>query len=182
MTLSWLPREGSHSLTLNIDNKYNKCRVIFLKVKYLSTQRTVQILQEIQKVYARMLIFTVSLSCTGVKSDFDFCQSSIKKIFNDNSLAKRLKENHGIQLSAANSINWGRLLPQVVYHCSSYLDLVEKGIISIGDPVDLCIPTGNFGNILAAYYAKVTFVHPKPDYEPSKPMLYMEIEAVILSV
>ena len=59
--------------------------------------------------------------------------------------------------SAANSINWGRLLPQVVYHASMYLDLVAKGTVAMGDPVDVCIPTGNFGNILAAYYAKVSF-------------------------
>jgi threonine synthase len=57
--------------------------------------------------------------------------------------------------SAANSINWGRLLPQIVYHVTSYLDLVQQKIIVMGDPVDLSIPTGNFGNILAAYYAKV---------------------------
>ncbi len=57
--------------------------------------------------------------------------------------------------SAANSINWGRLLPQTVYHAASYLDLVQQKVISMGEPVDLCIPTGNFGNILAAYYVKV---------------------------
>ena len=61
--------------------------------------------------------------------------------------------------SAANSINWGRLLPQVVYHASSYLDLVLRNVISMGDPVDLCIPTGNFGNIIAAYYAKVSVMY-----------------------
>jgi len=57
--------------------------------------------------------------------------------------------------SAANSINWGRLLPQVVYHVSSYLDLVKDGVVALGDDIDVCVPTGNFGNILAAYYAKV---------------------------
>ena len=57
--------------------------------------------------------------------------------------------------SAANSLNWGRLLPQVVYHTSSYLDLVRAGVLHMGQEVDLCIPTGNFGNILAAFYSKV---------------------------
>ncbi|CAG2233086.1 Threonine synthase-like 1 [Mytilus edulis] len=55
---------------------------------------------------------------------------------------------------AANSINWGRLLPQIVYHASAYLDLVKERVIAVGDEIDVCIPTGNFGNILAAYYAK----------------------------
>lgn len=90
----------------------------------------------------------------GVKSDFDFCQTAIKTIFNNMSFSKKLTESYGVQLSAANSINWGRLLPQVVYHASAYLDLVQSGVISMGEEADLCVPTGNFGNILAAYYAK----------------------------
>ncbi len=57
---------------------------------------------------------------------------------------------------AANSINWGRLLPQIVYHCNAYLDLVQSRNIYMGHPVDICIPTGNFGNALAAYYAQVS--------------------------
>ena len=91
----------------------------------------------------------------GVKSDFDFCQTAIKTIFNDKAFSKRLAESYNVQLSAANSINWGRLLPQVVYHASAYLDLVKCGVISMGEVADLCVPTGNFGNILAAYYSKV---------------------------
>uniref|UniRef100_A0ACB8FVQ4 Threonine synthase-like 1 n=1 Tax=Sphaerodactylus townsendi TaxID=933632 RepID=A0ACB8FVQ4_9SAUR len=90
----------------------------------------------------------------GVKSDFDFCQSAIKKIFSDSDYTGFLTVEYGTALSAANSINWARLLPQVVYHASAYLDLVEQNIISFGSPVDVCIPTGNFGNILAAVYAK----------------------------
>lgn len=58
-------------------------------------------------------------------------------------------------VSAANSINWGRLLPQVLYHVSGYLEMVRTGQIPFGQVVDLCVPTGNFGNILSAYYAKV---------------------------
>lgn len=68
---------------------------------------------------------------------------------------KQVRELFFFIYSAANSISWGRLLPQVVYHVSSYLDLVQLKVISMGDEIDLCVPTGNFGNILAAYYAKV---------------------------
>ena len=60
----------------------------------------------------------------------------------------------GYFLSSANSINWGRILPQVVYYISAYCDLLREGAVSMGDPVNFCVPTGNFGDILAAYYAK----------------------------
>lgn len=91
----------------------------------------------------------------GVKADFDFCQTAIKGIFKDSDFTGFLTMEYGTILSSANSINWGRLLPQVVYHASAYLDLVSQGFISFGNPVDVCIPTGNFGNILAAVYAKM---------------------------
>ncbi|XP_061442120.1 threonine synthase-like 1 [Rhineura floridana] len=91
----------------------------------------------------------------GVKSDFDFCQSAIKQMFTNSDYTGFLTVEYGAALSAANSINWARLLPQVVYHASAYLNLVEQDIISFGSPVDVCIPTGNFGNILAAIYAKM---------------------------
>lgn len=91
----------------------------------------------------------------GVDGDFDFCQSAIKKIFNDTSFCRHLQNSFNVKLSAANSINWGRLLPQVIYHVSSYLELVKNGVIGLGQKADTCVPTGNFGNILAAYYAKV---------------------------
>ncbi|XP_053569907.1 threonine synthase-like 1 [Bombina bombina] len=90
----------------------------------------------------------------GIQSDFDFCQNAIKEIFNKSDYTGFLTAEYGTALSTANSINWARLLPQVVYHASSYLDLVDQGIISFGNPIDVCIPTGNFGNILAAVYAK----------------------------
>ncbi|XP_068094686.1 threonine synthase-like 1 [Hyperolius riggenbachi] len=90
----------------------------------------------------------------GVKSDFDFCQTAIKEIFSNPHYTGFLTAEYGTSLTTANSINWARLLPQVVYHASAYLDLVEQGVVCFGDPVDVCIPTGNFGNILAAYYAK----------------------------
>ncbi|XP_012632800.2 threonine synthase-like 1 [Microcebus murinus] len=91
----------------------------------------------------------------GVTSDFDFCQTALKRIFEDSDFTGFLIMEYGTLLSSANSINWGRLLPQIVYHASAYLDLVSQGFISFGSPVDVCIPTGNFGNILAAVYAKM---------------------------
>ncbi|XP_008829963.1 threonine synthase-like 1 [Nannospalax galili] len=91
----------------------------------------------------------------GVRSDFDFCQTAVKRIFRDSDFTGFLIVEYGTVLSSANSINWARLLPQVVYHASAYLDLVSQGFISFGSPVDVCIPTGNFGNILAAVYAKM---------------------------
>ncbi|XP_063159577.1 threonine synthase-like 1 [Candoia aspera] len=90
----------------------------------------------------------------GVQSDFDFCQSAIKQMFTNSDFTGFLTMEYGTALSAANSINWARLLPQVVYHASAYLNLIEQGVISFGSPIDVCIPTGNFGNVLAAIYAK----------------------------
>ncbi|XP_072181603.1 threonine synthase-like 1 [Diadema setosum] len=98
-----------------------------------------------------------SVRVIGVESDFDFCQSAIKQIFSSAScdLRHTLLRDHNIKLSAANSINWGRLLPQVVYHASCYLQLAQRGVVKVGEEVDLCVPTGNFGNILGAFYAKL---------------------------
>ncbi|NXH14572.1 THNS1 protein, partial [Bucco capensis] len=90
----------------------------------------------------------------GVQSDFDFCQTALKQIFTKAEYTGFLTVEYGTALAAANSINWARLLPQIVYHASAYLELVQQGIIPFGSPVDVCIPTGNFGNILAALYAK----------------------------
>ena len=77
----------------------------------------------------------------------------MKKIFTDKEVAAKLDEK-GMMFSSANSINWGRLVPQIVYYISAYCDLIENGTIKNGDPVNVVVPTGNFGNILAAYYAK----------------------------
>ena len=109
---------------------------------------------QIQKAQMKCAI-GANVCVIGVESDFDFCQTAIKGIFNDRLFANKLATDFNVQLSAANSINWGRLLPQVVYHASAYLDLVKNGVISMGELADLCIPTGNFGNILAAFYARV---------------------------
>lgn len=90
----------------------------------------------------------------AVKGNFDDCQTQVKKIFTNAEIKKQLADNN-MMFSSANSINWGRLLPQVIYYVSAYLDLYKNGEIeSLSDPVNVVVPTGNFGNILAAYYAK----------------------------
>ncbi|XP_029633577.1 threonine synthase-like 1 isoform X1 [Octopus sinensis] len=89
-----------------------------------------------------------------VDGDFDFCQKTVKNIFQNKELKDLLESKYNLSLSAANSINWGMLLPQVVHHIAAYLNMVKKNVICFGDPVNICIPTGNFGNVLAAYYSK----------------------------
>ena len=76
----------------------------------------------------------------------------MKKVFGDKAIAARLAERN-IRLSSANSINWGRLVPQIVYYFAAYAQLLKAGKITFGDKVDFCVPTGNFGDILAGYYA-----------------------------
>lgn len=89
----------------------------------------------------------------GISGNFDDAQNGVKAIFTDNKLGEVLSEN-GYAFSSANSINWGRLVPQIVYYISAYCDMIEGGEIKNGDKINVCVPTGNFGNILAAYYAK----------------------------
>lgn len=89
----------------------------------------------------------------GISGNFDNAQSGVKSIFGDNELKKKLKEE-GFLLSSANSINIGRLIPQIVYYFYGYFDLVNKQKIKEGDKINIVVPTGNFGNILAAYYGK----------------------------
>ena len=89
----------------------------------------------------------------AIKGNFDDAQTGVKKIFSDTEIAEEL--NHrGFMLSSANSINWGRLAPQIVYYFSAYCELIKRGRIKYGDKIDFCVPTGNFGNILAGYIAK----------------------------
>ncbi|XP_059183200.1 threonine synthase-like 1 [Centropristis striata] len=90
----------------------------------------------------------------SVRSDFDFCQRSLKRMFGESGLTGHLAVEYATVLSTANSINWARLLPQVVYHSSAYLDLCRDGVIRFGEPIDVCIPSGNFGNAMSAVYAK----------------------------
>ena len=88
----------------------------------------------------------------AIKGNFDDAQSGVKKIFTDAKLGEKLSEN-GMQFSSANSINWGRLAPQIVYYVSAYCDLLSNNE-DLKDGFNIAVPTGNFGNILAAYYAK----------------------------
>ena len=94
-----------------------------------------------------------NVSVAAVKGNFDDAQSGVKKIFTDTDY-KNLLDRNQFKLSSANSINWGRLVPQIVYYFSSYAELVKNNEIEIGDKINVVVPTGNFGNILAAYYAK----------------------------
>ena len=89
----------------------------------------------------------------AVKGNFDDAQNGVKRIFSDAAIREELADR-GYFLSSANSINWGRILPQVVYYISAYCDLLKAKEIKLGQPVNYCVPTGNFGNILACYYAK----------------------------
>lgn len=89
----------------------------------------------------------------AIKGNFDDCQNGVKAIFTDNDVKTALSSK-GMMFSSANSINWGRLVPQIVYYVSSYAELVKDGEIELGDKINIVVPTGNFGNILAAYYAK----------------------------
>ena len=94
-----------------------------------------------------------NVNVVAVKGNFDDCQTAAKKIFSDLEVKRKLKEQ-GVIFSSANSMNFGRLAPQITYYFSAYCDLVNSGDIKMGDKVDFAVPTGNFGNILAGYYAK----------------------------
>ncbi len=90
----------------------------------------------------------------AVRGNFDDAQNGVKAIFSDKALAEKANEA-GFFFGSANSINWGRLAPQIVYYVSAYCDLVNSGKIAHSDKVNVCVPTGNFGNIFAAYIAKL---------------------------
>lgn len=88
----------------------------------------------------------------GVRGNFDDAQSGVKRIFSLEDY-KQVLEQQQMKFSSANSINWGRLLPQIVYYISAYVDLRKNGAVKSGERINIVVPTGNFGNILAAYYA-----------------------------
>ncbi|MDY6826063.1 MAG: threonine synthase [Bacillota bacterium] len=94
-----------------------------------------------------------NVSVAAVEGNFDHAQSGVKDIFSDRELADRLAAA-GYRLSSANSINWGRLIPQVVYYFAAYLNLLGQKDLQPGEKIDFVVPTGNFGNILAGYYAR----------------------------
>jgi threonine synthase len=90
----------------------------------------------------------------GVQGNFDNCQTAVKAVFGDEAFNRELARSYHLRFSSANSINWGRLLPQIVYYTSAYAELVRRGALLAGAELDICVPTGNFGNILGAYYAR----------------------------
>lgn len=94
-----------------------------------------------------------NVSVYAVRGNFDDAQTGVKKVFGDKAIAETLAQR-SVRLSSANSINWGRLVPQIVYYFAAYAQLVRTNEIKIGQQVDFCVPTGNFGDILAGYYAK----------------------------
>ena len=93
-----------------------------------------------------------NVEVVGIKGNFDDAQTAVKRVFTDAKVKAELKKRN-IELSSANSINWGRLAPQIAYYISSYIDLVSSEEISDGDKINFVVPTGNFGDILAGYYA-----------------------------
>lgn len=106
---------------------------------------------EVQK-YQMITQTGSNVSVVGVRGNFDDAQTGVKRIFADQEL-KSFMEDRNFKFSSANSINWGRLVPQIVYYFSAYADLIKKNRINAGDKINFVVPTGNFGNILAGYYA-----------------------------
>ena len=95
-----------------------------------------------------------NVNVCAIRGNFDDAQTGVKKIFGDAQMAEALNSK-GYVLSSANSINWGRLAPQIVYYVSAYCDLLNAGTVKMGETMDVCVPTGNFGNIFAGYIAKL---------------------------
>ena len=95
-----------------------------------------------------------NVNVCAIRGNFDDAQTGVKKIFGDTEMAEALN-SRGYVLSSANSINWGRLAPQIVYYVSAYCDLLNAGTVKMGETMDVCVPTGNFGNIFAGYIAKL---------------------------
>ncbi len=109
----------------------------------------------VSSIQERQMVTTVGANTRviGINGNFDDAQTSVKNLFTDKALVEEMAQN-GMQFSSANSINIGRLTPQIVYYVYAYTRLLADGVIAEGDPVNFVVPTGNFGNILAAYYAK----------------------------
>jgi len=94
-----------------------------------------------------------NVDVAAINGNFDDAQTGVKTIFSDKEYAKVLEQN-SFMLSSANSINWGRLVPQIIYYFSAYCNLLRNDEIELGESINFVVPTGNFGNILAAYYAR----------------------------
>jgi len=107
---------------------------------------------EVQK-YQMITQEGANVAVVAVRGNFDDAQNGVKNIFSNAEFNRLLQKKH-CRLSSANSINWGRLAPQIVYYFSAYLDLAAKGALTPGEKINFVVPTGNFGNILAAFYAR----------------------------
>lgn len=123
------------------DVEGTKIIVFFPNDGVSEVQRRQMITQEGSNVYS-----------IAVEGNFDDAQNGVKSIFTDSEFCIKIGDK-GYKFSSANSINWGRLVPQIVYYFSAYVDMIKNGEIKLGDKVNFVVPTGNFGNILAAYYA-----------------------------
>jgi threonine synthase len=123
------------------DVKGTKIIVFFPSQGVSEVQRMQMVTQEGGNVYS-----------IAVNGNFDDAQNGVKRIFGDEDISTLMQEN-GYKFSSANSINWGRLVPQIVYYFSAYADMLKNKEINIGEKINFVVPTGNFGNILAAYYA-----------------------------
>lgn len=119
-----------------------------VKIIVFYPQNGVSKIQEVQMVTTG----GENTSVVAVEGNFDDCQNTVKEIFADHNF-NQIINNNGYQFSSANSINWGRLVPQIIYYFTSYIEMVKKEEIRIGKKINITVPTGNFGNILAAYYA-----------------------------
>ncbi len=123
------------------DVKGTKIIVFFPDEGVSEIQKMQMITQEGENVYA-----------IGIKGNFDDAQSGVKNIFTNFDIKEKMAQR-GFMFSSANSINWGRLAPQIVYYFSTYADLFARKEVEMGELINIVVPTGNFGNILAAYYA-----------------------------
>ena len=94
-----------------------------------------------------------NVGVVAIRGNFDDAQTAVKRVFGSAEMAREA-DAHGFFFSSANSINWGRLAPQIVYYVSAYCDLLRAGRVRAGEPINVCVPTGNFGNILSGFYAK----------------------------
>ncbi len=126
---------------------YKNLKNIFIIVFY--PKKGVSRLQELQMVTQE----GNNLGVYGVEGNFDDVQKMVKEIFNDKEFNQKLLKKRTV-ISSANSINWARLFPQIIYHLGGYLDLLKEKVIKPGDKIDIVVPSGNFGNMLAAFYAK----------------------------
>lgn len=125
------------------------CDVEGVKIAVFYPNEGVSPMQQLQMVTQR----GGNVAVYAIEGNFDNAQTEVKKIFTDRKMIDRLAARNTV-FSSANSINWGRLVPQIVYYFSAYADMVGCECIKQGDPVNFVVPTGNFGNILAGYYAK----------------------------